>query len=255
MCNPCGYVAAADSRNPDQSAPVNSKPLTQTLNHDRQDFLEEHYGNLTDKMNKGASSATITIVEFADFQCPFCVNVVPTLDAVLERYPDQVRLTFKHLPLPMHPKARLAHEASVAAGPNNIACCEDTGSGAACRKCGKDDVCLGIKFRCQGAGCTEVSPRDSKDCNDQKDCTKDKCENQSSGAECENIPDQKCVSAFIECLDNFYVRACKAKCGITDANGIPSCDASLCTVGCGIAFDACLETCDVSQFPPEGPIP
>jgi len=76
----------------------------------------EQSGERVPWMVQGPTSAPITIIEFADFQCPYCVKVVPTLEAVLERYPDQVRLVFKHLPLPMHPKAPLAHEASVAAG-------------------------------------------------------------------------------------------------------------------------------------------
>ncbi len=116
LCISYEQAVAADSRTPDQSDPVDANLLIETINNDRPAFLEEQSGNQLHKMAKGASAATITIVEFADFQCPFCVNVVPTLEAILERYPDQVRLVFKHLPLPMHPKAPLAHEASIAAG-------------------------------------------------------------------------------------------------------------------------------------------
>jgi protein-disulfide isomerase len=64
---------------------------------------------------RGSKSAKITIVEWADFQCPFCVRVNPTLEKVTEEYGDKVRFSFKHLPLSMHSKARAAHQASEAA--------------------------------------------------------------------------------------------------------------------------------------------
>jgi len=64
---------------------------------------------------RGSESAKVTIVEWADFQCPFCVRVDPTLEKIAEEYGDKVRFVFKHLPLSMHTKARAAHEASEAA--------------------------------------------------------------------------------------------------------------------------------------------
>jgi protein-disulfide isomerase len=64
---------------------------------------------------RGAKDAKVTIVEWADFQCPFCVRVNPTLEQVAKEYGDKVRFSFKHLPLSMHSKARAAHQASEAA--------------------------------------------------------------------------------------------------------------------------------------------
>ena len=64
---------------------------------------------------RGSESAKVTIVEWADFQCPFCVRVHPTLEKIAEEYGDKVRFGFKHLPLSMHTKARAAHQASEAA--------------------------------------------------------------------------------------------------------------------------------------------
>jgi protein-disulfide isomerase len=64
---------------------------------------------------RGSKNAKITIVEWADFQCPFCVRVNPTLEKINNEYGDKVRVVFKHLPLSMHTKARAAHEASEAA--------------------------------------------------------------------------------------------------------------------------------------------
>jgi protein-disulfide isomerase len=64
---------------------------------------------------KGPASAPITIVEFSDFECPFCSRVVPTLDKVTEEYGDNVRLVFRQFPLDMHPNARKAAEAALCA--------------------------------------------------------------------------------------------------------------------------------------------
>ena len=64
---------------------------------------------------RGAIDATVTIVEFADFQCPYCAKVTPALTRLLDDYPDDVRLAFKHLPLPMHDNAEPAARAALAA--------------------------------------------------------------------------------------------------------------------------------------------
>ena len=64
---------------------------------------------------KGPKNAPVTIVEFSDFQCPFCGRVVPTLKQLEEQYKGKVRVAFKNQPLPFHPNARPAAEAALAA--------------------------------------------------------------------------------------------------------------------------------------------
>ena len=64
---------------------------------------------------KGAEDAVITIVEYSDFECPFCQRVNPTLEEVLERYKGKVRVAYKHLPLAFHQNAGPAALASIAA--------------------------------------------------------------------------------------------------------------------------------------------
>jgi protein-disulfide isomerase len=69
-----------------------------------------------DGPSKGPADAAVTIVEFSDFQCPFCTRALPILEEVIQRYPDDVRLVYRHLPLDsIHPRARPAAEASLCA--------------------------------------------------------------------------------------------------------------------------------------------
>ena len=64
---------------------------------------------------KGPAGAKITIIEFSDFQCPFCKRGKETMEAVLAKYPKDVKVVFKQLPLPFHDKAMPAAQASLAA--------------------------------------------------------------------------------------------------------------------------------------------
>jgi protein-disulfide isomerase len=63
--------------------------------------------------SQGNPNALVTIVEFSDFQCPFCSRVEPTLNAVKAKYGDKVRLVWKNEPLPFHPAAEPAAEAAM----------------------------------------------------------------------------------------------------------------------------------------------
>ena len=65
---------------------------------------------------KGPEGAPITIVEFSDFQCPFCSRANETVDQVMKAYPNQVRLVFRHFPLEFHQQAPKASEAALCAG-------------------------------------------------------------------------------------------------------------------------------------------
>jgi protein-disulfide isomerase len=63
----------------------------------------------------GPANARITLVEFSDFQCPYCSKAVAQIDATLKAYPNDVRLIFKQYPLDSHPEAAISAAASLAA--------------------------------------------------------------------------------------------------------------------------------------------
>lgn len=65
--------------------------------------------------SRGPADARITLVEFSDFECPYCSAAVKEVDAILAAYPKDMRLVYKQFPLSMHPHAALAASASLAA--------------------------------------------------------------------------------------------------------------------------------------------
>ena len=69
--------------------------------------------------SKGPADAKITIVEFSDFECPFCGKAEESVNQVMEKYAGKVRIVFRHFPLSFHPNAPKAAEAS--------ACADDQG--------------------------------------------------------------------------------------------------------------------------------
>jgi protein-disulfide isomerase len=65
---------------------------------------------------RGPEDAPVTIIEFSDYQCPFCKRAEPTVERVLDRYGDRVRFVYRHFPLDsIHPLARGAAEAAACA--------------------------------------------------------------------------------------------------------------------------------------------
>ena len=86
------------------------------------DSLEKRYRttdakfiDVSDAPMEGNPSAKVTLVEFADYECPHCKRFQPVLRQILDEFRKEVRIYFKHYPLPQHTNARLAAEAAVAA--------------------------------------------------------------------------------------------------------------------------------------------
>lgn len=76
---------------------------------------------LTSKIAKGPvpslgpENAAVQIVEFSDFECPFCSRAADVVHQIREKYGDKVRIVFRQFPLEMHPNAQIAAQASLAA--------------------------------------------------------------------------------------------------------------------------------------------
>jgi protein-disulfide isomerase len=68
----------------------------------------------------GSKQALITIIEFSDFQCPFCRNSQEPIRHVLQTYTDKVRLIFRHRPLETHSEAFLSAQAAFCAGEQGV---------------------------------------------------------------------------------------------------------------------------------------
>jgi len=75
-------------------------------------FIKDWRAQLSKGVQTGSDKAPVQLLEFADFECPFCASFHKDVIAVRAQYPTQVALTFVHFPLPMHrfaePAARVA---------------------------------------------------------------------------------------------------------------------------------------------------
>ena len=88
---------------PNQPAPLPAAPAPaakQTFNITQSDHV------------RGDFNAPITLVEFSDFECPFCERHYPTMNQIISNYQGRVRLVYKHFPLSFHPNAQKAAESS-----------------------------------------------------------------------------------------------------------------------------------------------
>lgn len=90
--------------------------LTGTSATEPTSALDPKTFDLQGSPSRGPADAPVTIVEFSDFQCPFCARATGTVENVWKSYNGRVRWVFKHYPLDFHPDAPLAHRAALAAG-------------------------------------------------------------------------------------------------------------------------------------------
>lgn len=72
--------------------------------------------NLEDAFVKGSKNAPVQLVEFADYECPYCQQVNPLIQKLQEEYGDKLSFAYKDFPLPMHHRSQKAAEATRCAG-------------------------------------------------------------------------------------------------------------------------------------------
>ena len=89
---------------------VKSPPSRPTI-----DYNKVHKLPIGKSIVKGNAAAAVTIVEFSDFQCPYCARLQSTLKEVLKAYPNDVKIVYKHFPLSFHDQAKNASKAAEAA--------------------------------------------------------------------------------------------------------------------------------------------
>ena len=80
-----------------------------------EDYSKVYKISYQDALVKGNPDAPVTLTEWSDFQCPYCAGVTQPIKALLEKYPDKLRVVYKHFPLSFHPAAKPAAVASMAA--------------------------------------------------------------------------------------------------------------------------------------------
>ena len=91
--------------------PTPTAPAPAPLSNEQIEELE-HGGTVT----HGPETAPVTIVEYSDFDCPFCAALQPALQQIKQEYGDQLRLVFRQFPIVgLHPNAWMAAEASLCA--------------------------------------------------------------------------------------------------------------------------------------------
>ena len=95
----------------DQPSPSQAQPNTAQFEPSEQASAVQ-FDITSENHVRGNFNASITLVEFSDFECPFCVRHYPTLKKILSDYKDKVRLVYKHFPLSFHPNSQKAAEAS-----------------------------------------------------------------------------------------------------------------------------------------------
>jgi protein-disulfide isomerase len=91
------YVPPTAGQVPSAQAPVAAGPLKEV-------GAQDHI--------MGAKNAKVTLVEYSDFQCPFCSRHLPSIKQALADFPNDVRLVYRHYPLSFHPEAQKSAEAS-----------------------------------------------------------------------------------------------------------------------------------------------
>lgn len=106
--HPAEFIRVVDSAANQAREQLRADAVQATARQIEDGVLHPRTVPLSHRAAIGNPSATVTIVEYSDFQCPFCRGERDVLISLLEKYPTRVRLVVKHTPLDIHPLARPA---------------------------------------------------------------------------------------------------------------------------------------------------
>lgn len=106
--HPADFIRVVDSAADQARTQLRADAETTMQNQIRDGLLHPRTVPLDHRVALGNASAPITVVEYSDFQCPFCRGERSVLVDLLKKYPTRVRLVVKHTPLDIHPMARPA---------------------------------------------------------------------------------------------------------------------------------------------------
>jgi protein-disulfide isomerase len=111
-CSACGQAAQAIGKAVREGM---AREQVEQLYKERFDVSSAKTIPLEGSPSRGPEGAPVLIVEFADFECPFCQKLAPDLDALWEKRKDKVRFVYKFMPLAMHAHSQIAARAAIAA--------------------------------------------------------------------------------------------------------------------------------------------
>jgi protein-disulfide isomerase len=92
-------AAAEQARVQKESEEAERRAFEDAFVHPLQPSLDEH------TVSRGPANAKYTLVEYSDFECPFCAGASHTVDELRKRYGNELRVVLRHAPLPFHPHA------------------------------------------------------------------------------------------------------------------------------------------------------
>ena len=108
-------IAGAVIFNKDDAKVEDTKGDAKKVVEEAADEVEVADVSIDDDAIRGDENAKVTIIEFSDYECPFCKKAEPTMKKILKNYDGQVRWVYRDFPMSYHKNAQLAAEASEAA--------------------------------------------------------------------------------------------------------------------------------------------
>lgn len=107
--NPAVYVEAIQKAVGAAQADLAKKKEEEEKKRYEESFNNPLQPNIrSDEAIRGPKDAPLTLVEYSDFECPFCFRGYETVNELMEKYEGKIRFVYKHLPLSFHPQAMIA---------------------------------------------------------------------------------------------------------------------------------------------------